>query len=117
MKKTITTLLAITFAMISLAQRNKVTYDFPPEMTGTIREEFIKRWETGKTLYEINCAKCHNTKKKRKTIIPDFKPEQLTGYALRVKNAQHEANMPDNQVSPEELGLIVTFLVYKKKCQ
>jgi len=48
-------------------------------------------------------------------VIPDFKPEQLTGYTLRVANAQHEKNMPDTLVTEEELSIIMTFLGYKKK--
>jgi len=48
-------------------------------------------------------------------IVPDFKPEQLRGYELRVANKLHETNMPDSLVSEEELGIIMTFLTYKKK--
>ena len=116
MKKKITLLtFMITSAIGCFAQRNKVTYEFPPEMSETVKADYIKMWEKGKTLYGLTCAKCHNTVEKRREIIPDFKPEQLIGYELRVKNAQHETNMPDELVSAEELGLIMTFLNYKKK--
>jgi hypothetical protein len=69
----------------------------------------------GKILYDLNCAKCHTTKVRRKEIIPDFKEEQLNGYALRISNAKHEETLPDEQVSAEELGQITTFLKYKVK--
>jgi hypothetical protein len=39
----------------------------------------------------------------------------LKGYEIRVSNAQREENMPDEKVTAEELGLISTFLLYKKK--
>jgi mono/diheme cytochrome c family protein len=66
-------------------------------------------------LYDINCAGCHNIKKGSRLLVPDFTPEQLKGYELRVSNAQHEENMPDEKVTAEELSLISTFLIYKKK--
>lgn len=92
-----------------------VTYTFPDAMPSPVRTEFSKLCDKGKVLYEINCAGCHNIKKGRRQIIPDFTPEQLKGYELRVSNAQHEENMPDEKVTAEELSLISTFLLYKKK--
>ncbi len=90
-------------------------YILPAEMLPHVKVEYDKRCAKGKILYDLNCAKCHNSKKGRKEIIPDFKPEQLTGYTLRVANALHEKNMPDTIVSEEELGIIMTFLNYKKR--
>ena len=90
-------------------------FELPDAMLPHVKVEYTKRCEQGKILYKISCARCHNTKKGRKEIIPDFKPEQLSGYTLRVSNAQHEKNMPDTLVTEEELGIIMTFLAYKKK--
>jgi len=50
-----------------------------------------------------------------KKLIPDFTPEQLIGYELRVTNPQHESNIPETTVSAEELGYIMTFLNYKRR--
>lgn len=61
------------------------------------------------------CARCHNGGTKRKPVLPNFTQDQLKGYALRVSNKQHEKNRPDSLVSEEELGIIMTFLTYKKK--
>lgn len=112
----------LTIILVSLCinaccygQKNKLTYEFPAEMAEPVRAEYVKQWEKGKVLYEINCAKCHNTKVKRREQVPDFNQEQLIGYELRVKNPQHESDMQETAVSPEELGLIMTFLTYKKK--
>ncbi len=119
MKKTIF-IIALVAAGIwgeSFAQKNKpkVAYEFPAAMKEEIKTEFIKLCDKGQILYQINCAKCHNSTIKGKEIIPDFTPEQLKGYEIRVSNAQHEANMPEELVTPEELSLISTFLTYKKK--
>ena len=96
-------------------QQATVIYSFPEAMTEPVRMEFTKVCEKGKVLYDINCAGCHNIKKGKRQLIPDFTPEQLKGYELRVTNAQHEENMPDEKVTAEELSLISTFLLYKKK--
>ena len=98
-----------------VSQQQAITYSFPEAMAEPVRIEFTKVCEKGKVLYDINCAGCHNIKKGRRQIIPDFTPEQLKGYELRVSNAQHEQNMPDERVTAEELSLISTFLLYKTK--
>jgi hypothetical protein len=112
-------LLSVAAALILLSacavSKATVEYEFPNEMVEPVRTEFLKICEKGKILYDINCAQCHNIKKGRKEIIPDFTPDQLKGYEIRISNAQHEENMPDEKVTAEELGLISTFLLYKKK--
>jgi hypothetical protein len=103
--------------LVACASQQQVTvsYTFPEAMPSPVKMEFTKVCDKGKVLYEINCAGCHNIKKGRRELIPDFTPEQLKGYELRVSNAQHEENMPDEKVTAEELSLISTFLLYKKK--
>jgi hypothetical protein len=103
------------FCLPACSSQTKVTYDFPAAMAEQVRTAFTKVCDKGKILYDINCAGCHNIKKRGKQIIPDFTPEQLKGYELRVSNAQHEESMPDEKVTAEELSLISTFLLYKKK--
>jgi len=108
-------LCAIVFILIQCRSQKKIVYEFPEGMLPHVKTMYTPICDKGKILYDLNCAKCHNTKVKGKQIIPDFKPEQLTGYTLRVANAQHEKNMPDTLVTEEELGIIMTFLNYKKK--
>ncbi len=109
----------IVIAALSLSacvvSQAKVVYEFPEAMAEPVRVEFLKICQKGKILYDINCAQCHNIKRGGKELIPDFDAEQLKGYEIRVANAQHEENMPDEKVTAEELGLISTFLMYKKK--
>jgi hypothetical protein len=93
----------------------EIPYELPVAMVPAVKIEYAKQCDKGKILYDINCAKCHTTIVKRKEIIPDFTPEQLIGYELRVTNPEHESNIPETTVSAEELGYIMTFLSYKKK--
>lgn len=95
--------------------KNKLAYDFPTEMNEVVKADYIKQWEKGRILYDINCAKCHNTQVRGRTIVPDFAGEQLVGYGLRVSNQRHERSLTDETVNTEELGLIMTFLSYKRK--
>lgn len=98
-----------------VGNKNTLTAEFPEAMLPHVKEQYKTQWEKGKILYELNCAKCHTIKDKKKVIIPDFKEEQLKGYELRITNAKHEANLPDSLVTEEELGQIMTFLRYKKR--
>lgn len=106
--------LALSLLIACTAQKEPL-YKLPDAMLPHVKVEYAKRCDKGEILYRINCAPCHNTKVRRKEIIPDFRSEQLTGYTLRVSNAQHEKNMPDTLVTEEELGIIMTFLNYKKR--
>jgi hypothetical protein len=107
----------ITFSIFTWAcmSPQKVMYELPVEMSETVRTEYAKQCDKGKILYDINCSKCHNKKVKGKEVIPDFMSAQLLGYELRAANPKHIANIEEDRVTAEELGLIMTFLTYKKK--
>ncbi len=110
----------LVFALLVLFMQNvsaqkKIGYEFPAAMSQPVRVEYVKLADKGQVLWNINCATCHNTTVKGKTVVPDFLPEQLKGYELRVANPQHEDGIPETTVTAEELGLIMTFLSYKKK--
>lgn len=97
------------------ASRYKVTPNFPAAMSETVKVGYLEQWEKGRVLYGLTCGKCHNVKKGKYELIPDFAPEQLVGYELRVKNAKHETGIPDEIVTTEELAQIMIFLNYKKQ--
>ncbi len=110
------------FLMIALhalaqkpAKKSAEPYEFPAAMSERVRTEFKKQCDKGAALYAATCAGCHNKKVKGRIVIPDFSPEQIKGYEMRVMNRQHEEALPDDMITPEELGLISTFLTYKKK--
>jgi len=92
----------------------KLVYEFPEAMAEPVKSDFFQSCQKGKSVYDIKCDQCHNIIKGSSELRPDFTPEQLKGYEIRVSNAQHEENMPDEKVTAEELGLISTFLLYKK---
>lgn len=110
----ITTLLIIATLAACNAQK-KIAYELPAAMAPAVKAGYAAQCDKGKILYDINCAQCHNKVVKGKVVIPDFTPGQLKGYEMRVMNPQHESSMPDTRVTAEELGLISTFLSYKKK--
>lgn len=95
--------------------QSKALYKLPDEMLPHVKVEYEKLCNKGQALYLITCNNCHNKGSKRNIIIPDWTSEQLSGYTLRVSNKRHEENMPDSLVSEEELGIIMTFLSYKKR--
>jgi hypothetical protein len=89
-------------------------YVFPKEMKPHVKEDYLSMCMKGRVLYEQNCAKCHNTGR-RKQVIPEFNNDQLIGYALRTSNRDHESSIQDTIVTEEELVLIMHFLNYRKK--
>jgi len=101
--------------VIMCTAQKKVAYEFPDAMLPHVKVQYIEQCDKGQVLYKLSCAKCHTTRVKRREIIPDFKEEQLRGYELRITNAKHTTSLPDSLVSEEELGLIMTFLRYKKR--
>ncbi len=109
-------ILLSSICIISFAQKAKKSdYEFPAEMKPHVQEAYLIECEKGKILYGINCAKCHSTFEKKREIIPSFTAEQFEAYKIRIANTQHEQNMTEEQLAPDELGMIITFLTYRKK--
>lgn len=113
--KKIALLILSSCVLIKCTSTKKAEYDFPAQMLPHVKVAYTDQCDKGQALYKTNCAKCHSYKVKGKTYIPDFKPEQLVGYTLRITNPRHEASLTDTLITTEELGLIMTFLSYKKK--
>lgn len=95
--------------------KQEVMYEFPDAMLPHVKEQYKVQFEKGKILWEQSCSRCHNTKVKGKKIVPDFREDQLKGYELRIANSRHESELSDSLVTEEELGIIMTFLRYKKR--
>lgn len=109
-------LFAGLFFFTVIAQTKAVTdYEFPDAMSKDVQKEYLKEFNKGKILYQINCGKCHNKTIKGKVIIPDFTPEQVANYELRIANPKHQADLIEDKILPEELGQITIFFTYKKK--
>jgi hypothetical protein len=105
----------ISIFLIQCSSPKEVTHEFPSAMEASVKTEYIKLFDKGQVLYNLNCGGCHTQIVKGKKIVPDFTPDQLKGYELRITNAQHEKNLTDDSITEEELGMIMTFLSYKKK--
>lgn len=99
------------------AQKGKVmyTHNFPPQMEKEVRGQYIVLFEKGKILYQLNCAKCHNTRVKGVETMPEFTKEHLANYELRLQNMQHETELTESRVNAEELQQIMIFLTYYKR--
>jgi hypothetical protein len=116
MKKIIAIITVTTFAIIAgCGSQKKVTYEFPETMKEPVLSEYVKLFDKGKILFDINCAKCHNAKVRKREIYPDFSSEELAGYDIRILNPMHEEKLTERNVTEEELAVIKTFLAYKKK--
>lgn len=108
--------LASSISLFASAQKQKKSeYEFPAEMKPQVKEAYLIECNKGKILYGINCAKCHSTFEKNREIIPSFTAEQFEAYKIRIANTQHEQNISEEQLAPDELGMIITFLTYRKK--
>lgn len=92
-----------------------VTYNFPVAMQEPVLTEYVKMFDKGKILFDINCANCHNVKVGKRQIYPDFSSEELAGYNIRILNPKHEDKLTEQTITEEELAIIKVFLAYKKK--
>lgn len=122
MKRIFSLLIAVIFIAAPIAAKaqkgNKtpqVEYNFPNEMAADIQKQYKELADKGLILYQLTCAKCHNGKGKGKDAIPDFTVEQLELYQIRIANATHESQLTETALNAEELSLITTFFMYKKK--
>lgn len=115
MKKIIASMIPLSLLLLMQCKAPQpIQYNFPAEMSESIRASYTVQCEKGRILYDMNCGPCHNVGKGRKKTVPDFRQEQLIGYGLRIANARHESSLPDTLVSEEDLGLIMNFLTYKQ---
>jgi len=108
-------ILTMIVLLVQCHSSKKVMYQFPLEMSPPIKVEYVKLFDKGKILFDINCSRCHNAKTRRKEIYPDFSSEELSGYNLRVLNPLHIDELTEQTLTEEELAIIKTFLAYKKK--
>lgn len=113
--KKVLILISLVTVVACATQKKTIVYEFPPAMSASVKAQYLEMCQKGAALYDRHCSGCHNIRVKGKTIIPDFTEEKMNGYAIRVANRTHEENMPDSLVSVEDLGLISTFFLYKKK--
>jgi hypothetical protein len=105
----------LLFVFFACSSPKGVPYELPATLPEVSRETVKTNCDKGKILYEINCAKCHTTKEKRKLVILDFTATQLSGYVLRTQNPEHFENLSDRGLTNVEMTQIIMYLLYKKK--
>ncbi|MCB0696953.1 MAG: hypothetical protein KDC07_06295 [Chitinophagaceae bacterium] len=105
---------AILLSACFTQKQQKVTPVFPDAMLPHVKESYAEMWEKGRILYDINCAKCHNTVEKRKVKLPEFTEEMLASYEVRIADPKHEMSVSEARVNAEELNLITIFLTYRQ---
>jgi hypothetical protein len=108
-------LITCSILLCTCTSQKKIEYVFPADMKPMAVTAFTEMCDKGQILYNINCAKCHNYKVKRKEYVPDFTKEKLLGYTLRISNPKHKTELRDTIISTESLDLIMKFLTFKKK--
>jgi hypothetical protein len=101
----------------TLKKKQKTTlFDYPDNMVAdTAKKRFVKEFNKGKILYNLNCAKCHNIMVDKKPVIPDFSLPQLMDYEIRIQYQAHEEDLKEINIAHDELDFIVLYLRYKKK--
>ena len=112
----------LAFALFeSIGQKSQprvvYTHNFPAAMGDDVKNAYIKLFEKGRILYQVNCAKCHNTKIDGVELMPEFTKEHLAQYELRIQNPEHEEAISEMRVNAEELQNIMIFLTYYKKVE
>src|SRR4051812_30763212 len=105
--------IALPLTIAACTSMRRSTYTFPAAMREDVRTGFTAQAEKGRVLYEINCGVCHNKMIGGRKVVPDFTPEQLAGYEIRIGNSDHERSLGEDRVSAEELAMINVYLTYK----
>lgn len=105
----------LTLGLMAACAEKKLIYEFPIGMSENVRQQNYESCEKGRILFDVNCGGCHYKEIKRRKVIPDFSPEQLSNYEFRFLNRNHEDSLTENRLSQDDLVHIITFLTYKKK--
>ena len=88
---------------------------FPNNLRDTQRAKLSKDWDTGKTLFKDNCAKCHGVFNKGTDSITNFSLQQIHSYqeGFLARDPLNHAVMA--QMTQEDFNKIVVFLTYLKR--
>jgi mono/diheme cytochrome c family protein len=105
---------ALSFLLTQCATGDKITYQIPPRQTAEKRKEIIADFDKGKELFRINCAECHGIFSGGKEKVPNFTTEQVDNYSARFLRHDAKNHAVTKQMSPEQLGEILTFLKFRK---
>ena len=111
-KKYLTCLVVLSIFIACMSNKN---YILPNGLTTAQKKDFVIQFNQGKTLYDLNCASCHNKIINKKIVEPDFTVEQFEIYKIRIKNEPHVISLGPQQITPTEMNKILFFFMNKKK--
>ena len=99
---------------VQCASRKKITYNIPVNFPEEQRKQLLVVLDKGKKLYKANCAECHGIFTKGKDKVPNFTSSQIDNYSARFVARDAKNHAMAIQMSPDQLGQVLTFLRYRK---
>jgi mono/diheme cytochrome c family protein len=117
MKRNILLVLFITFYLTATkcTSQKQTAYVVPPEYTGKTKDNLVKMLEHGQKLYRIHCSPCHGIFAKGKDSIPDFSKTQIEAYKSSALLDDPKNHAVAQKIRPEDLDMILQFLMFRKK--
>lgn len=108
-------IIAGTLGIVGCVARQHIAYNIPPEISTGGQKKFVAKLNKGMKLYRHHCDGCHGIFSDGSNDIPNFSKQQLDRYA-----AQYVTNDPQNHafaenISPDQLDEILSFLMYRQK--
>jgi mono/diheme cytochrome c family protein len=95
--------------------QRKVVYNLPDGLDEKQKELLLADLNKGKVLYRTHCMSCHGIFTKRQDGIPDFTYAQLDEYTARYVGHDPQNHAFAENMSQEQLGLIISFLKHRKR--
>jgi len=108
-------LICLLLLSIFIACVSNKNYIIPKGLSTSQKKDFVLQFNQGRTLYDLNCANCHNKIINNKVVEPDFTVEQFEIYKIRIKNEPHVTSLGPQQITPTEINKILFFFINKKK--
>ena len=106
--------LFLVLLLMQCAVEKKTTYDMPIGLTEDRKKELARNLEKGKLLYKANCSSCHGIYAKGKDGIPNFTEQEILNYMTAYQTNDKKNHAVMNELLPEELAMIMTFLRLRK---
>ena len=90
----------------------KTQYNYPEGIPGEEKVKLHAFLEKGRKLYEMNCAKCHDSTGKS---TPDFSVQQIDNYTAATLKRDPKIHAVAANMDPEQLFAVFSYLRLRKK--
>lgn len=116
MNKRYPTLLLLFAAAVftQCVSSHKITYNIPPTLSKTQRDELLDKCNKGKELFKANCSGCHGIFTKGKDGIPNFTAAQIDNYSARFLRHDPKNHAVTKQMSPDQMNDVLMFLRFRE---